>query len=51
MFKGQSVDYIVELKNGETITASRNVSDVNRLERGDTVYVGWNTRMGHAFRE
>ncbi len=51
IFKGQSVDYIIELNNKEIITVSHNVSDRDRVKRGDAVQVGWNTQNGHVFRE
>lgn len=51
IFKGQYVDYIIELKNKEIITVSRTVSERNQVKRGDAVHVGWYTQAGHVFRE
>jgi len=51
IFKGQYVDFIIELKNKEVITVSRNVSEAHQVRRGDTIQVGWNICNGHAFLE
>lgn len=51
IFKGQYVDHIIELANKEIITVSRNISERDQIKRGDTLQVGWNTQVGHAFRE